>query len=173
MAFDVQGGGSDLAYPHHEMCASIGHVASGSWPFARHYVHAAMVGLDGEKMSKSRGNLVFVSRLLADGVPGDVIRLALLAHHYRTDWTWSDADLAEAAQRHQSWAAAVAAEQAPPAGAVLDEVRRRIADDLDAPGALQVLDRWAAQVRRHEGRDTQAPGAVADLVDALLGVRLR
>lgn len=172
MAFDVQGGGSDLAYPHHEMCASIGHVATGSWPFARHYVHSAMVGLDGEKMSKSRGNLVFVSRLLADGIAGDVIRLALLAHHYRHDWEWHESDLREARARHQRWSAAVAAPEGPRADAVLTEVRHALADDLDAPAALRAVDRWVAQVERSEGRDSQAPAVVADLVDGLLGVSL-
>ncbi len=63
MAFDVEGGGSDLAFPHHEMSASHAQVATGERPHARAYVHAGMVGLDGEKMSKSRGNLVFVSKL--------------------------------------------------------------------------------------------------------------
>lgn len=173
MSFDVQGGGSDLAYPHHEMCASIGHVASGSWPFARHYVHSAMVGLDGEKMSKSRGNLVFVSRLLAEGVAGDVLRLALLAHHYRTDWEWSDADVAEASERHRRWSTASAAAQGPRADAVRDEVRHALAADLDAPAALLAVDRWAAQVLRDEGRDPDAPAAVAALVDSLLGVTLQ
>jgi L-cysteine:1D-myo-inositol 2-amino-2-deoxy-alpha-D-glucopyranoside ligase len=60
---DVQGGGRDLAFPHHEMGAAEAHVATGTWPYARHYTHTGMVGLDGEKMSKSRGNLVFVSAL--------------------------------------------------------------------------------------------------------------
>lgn len=83
--FDVAGGGSDLIFPHHEMGACEGHVATGEWPFARAYVHAGMVGLDGEKMSKSRGNLVFVSHLRETADPM-AIRLALLAHHYRDDW---------------------------------------------------------------------------------------
>ena len=173
MSFDVQGGGSDLAYPHHEMCASLGHVATGDWPFARHYVHSAMVGLDGEKMSKSRGNLVFVSRLLAGGVPPGVLRLALLAHHYRTDWAWTDADLDEARVRHERWAAAAHADRGPRADALLDEVRRAIADDLDAPSALSVVDRWAEHVSYGEGNDEQAPSLVSDMVDALLGVPLR
>src|ERR1019366_8263481 len=77
---DVQGGGRDLVFPHHETCAAQGAVLTGG-PFARSYVHAGMVGYDGAKMSKSRGNLVFVSTLLSDGVDPMVIRLALLAHH--------------------------------------------------------------------------------------------
>ena len=93
MGFDLQGGGKDLAFPHHEMGASEAQVVTGEWPYARTYVHSGMVGLDGEKMSKSKGNLVFVSRLRASGVDPMAIRLALLAHHYRSDWEWTDADL--------------------------------------------------------------------------------
>ena len=87
--FDVQGGGSDLIFPHHEMCAAEARVATDQ-PFAQAYVHSGMVGLDGEKMSKSKGNLVFVSKLRAAGVDPMAIRLALLAHHYRDDWDWTD-----------------------------------------------------------------------------------
>ena len=83
--FDVQGGGSDLLFPHHEMCASAARVATDK-PFAQTYVHSGMVALDGEKMSKSRGNLVFVSQLREAGTDPMAIRLALLAHHYRSDW---------------------------------------------------------------------------------------
>ena len=116
---------------------------TGEWPFARHYVHAGMVGLDGEKMSKSRGNLVFVSQLRADGHDPMAIRLALLAHHYRSDWEWTDAELTAAEARLARWREAVARPAGPPAEPVLDGVRRHQADDLDAPGALQVVDRWA------------------------------
>ena len=101
-SFDVQAGGTDLIFPHHEMSASHARVAlagTGAPVFARRYAHAGMVRLDGEKMSKSRGNLVFVSRLLAAGTDPMAIRLAILAHHYRDDWDWTDAGLAAAAGR--------------------------------------------------------------------------
>ena len=91
--FDVQGGGSDLIFPHHEMGTSQAHLLTDERPFARHFVHAGMVGLGGQKMSKSKGNLVFVSRLRDDGHDPMAIRLALLAHHYRSDWDWTDDDL--------------------------------------------------------------------------------
>jgi L-cysteine:1D-myo-inositol 2-amino-2-deoxy-alpha-D-glucopyranoside ligase len=84
----VQGGGSDLLFPHHEMSAAHAEVGGGRWPFARSYLHAGMVGLDGEKMSKSRGNLVFVSRLRREGVDPGALRLALLSAHYRSDREW-------------------------------------------------------------------------------------
>src|SRR5215467_9420979 len=149
--FDVQAGGSDLIFPHHEMSASHARVALGERAFARRYVHAGMVGLDGEKMSKSLGNLVFVSSLLADGTDPMAIRLAILAHHYRDDWDWTAAGLAAAAGRLARWRAAagrplaVAQDGGPAPGgpaspgalaqaeAVLAGMRERMADDLDAP----------------------------------------
>ncbi len=173
---DVQGGGSDLAFPHHEMGASEAQIATAAWPYARHYTHAAMVRLDGEKMSKSRGNLVFVSKLRRAGHDVNAIRLAILAHHYRTDWDWTDEGLAEADARLAAWRAAVDAPAAAPAQPVLDAVRERLADDLDAPGALAAVDRWAEQTRLRGGAagadDPDAHLLVRDLVDALLGVRL-
>ncbi|GIH47951.1 cysteine--1-D-myo-inosityl 2-amino-2-deoxy-alpha-D-glucopyranoside ligase [Microbispora rosea] len=165
--FDVAGGGSDLIFPHHEMGACEGHVATGEWPFARAYVHAGMVGLDGEKMSKSRGNLVFVSRLRQTADPM-AIRLALLAHHYRADWEWTSDQLAAAEERLARWRAAVARTAGPAGAEVLAAVRERLADDLDAPGALAAIDAWAAE----EGDDASAPALVRDVADALLGVAL-
>ncbi|MBE1536202.1 cysteine--1-D-myo-inosityl 2-amino-2-deoxy-alpha-D-glucopyranoside ligase [Actinomadura algeriensis] len=168
MAFDVEGGGSDLAFPHHEMSASHAQVATGERPHARAYVHAGMVGLDGEKMSKSRGNLVFVSKLRESGTDPMAIRLALLAHHYRADWEWTDAQLRDAAARLARWRAAAARPSGPAAAPVAAAVRARLADDLDAPGALAAIDAWAAA----EGDDPAAPGQVAAIADALLGVAL-
>ncbi|HEU4492473.1 MAG TPA: cysteine--1-D-myo-inosityl 2-amino-2-deoxy-alpha-D-glucopyranoside ligase [Jiangellales bacterium] len=173
MGLDVQGGGTDLAFPHHEMCASQAHVAEAAWPFARAYVHTGMVGLDGEKMSKSRGNLVFVSRLREDGVDPMAVRLALLAHHYRADWEWDDADLRAAAGRLDRWRAATALPAGPPAAPVLDGVRRRVSDDLDAPAALRAVDRWVTEALARGGNDPAAPTAVAAITDALLGIALR
>ncbi|MFL6078723.1 MAG: cysteine--1-D-myo-inosityl 2-amino-2-deoxy-alpha-D-glucopyranoside ligase, partial [Ornithinibacter sp.] len=170
--FDVQGGGSDLVFPHHEMGASEGHVLTGDWPFARHYVHAGMVGLDGEKMSKSRGNLVFVSALRRDGRDPAAVRLAILAHHYRSDWEWTEAHLTSAEARLARWRQAVARPSGAPGDPVLDGLRRHLADDLDAPGALAVVDRWADETLTRGGDDESAPGLVARAVDALLGVRL-
>jgi L-cysteine:1D-myo-inositol 2-amino-2-deoxy-alpha-D-glucopyranoside ligase len=169
---DVQGGGRDLVFPHHEMGAAQAHVVTGEWPYARHYVHAGLVGLDGEKMSKSRGNLVFVSRLREQGEEPGAVRLALLAHHYRADWEWTGADLDTARRRLAAWRSAVAAPAGPDAGPLLAAVRERLADDLDAPGALRAVDRWAEEVRLRGGRDDRAPALVRATVDALLGVPL-
>ncbi|MGH8941080.1 MAG: cysteine--1-D-myo-inosityl 2-amino-2-deoxy-alpha-D-glucopyranoside ligase, partial [Actinomycetes bacterium] len=169
---DVQGGGSDLVFPHHEMGASEAHVLTGRWPFAGHYVHAGMVGLGGEKMSKSKGNLVFVSTLRQTGRDPMAIRLALLAHHYRSDWEWTEADLVAAEARLARWQSAVSRPCGPPAEATLDGLRRTLSDDLDAPGALAVVDRWAAEAEAGDNDDEGAPGVVSRAVNALLGIRL-
>ncbi|GDY52355.1 hypothetical protein SVIO_029780 [Streptomyces violaceusniger] len=172
MGFDVQGGGSDLAFPHHEMGASHAQVLTGERPFAKTYVHAGMVALDGEKMSKSKGNLVFVSALRRDGVDPAAIRLALLAHHYRSDWEWTDGLLREAEGRLGRWRAAVSRPDGPSADALVEEIRGALADDLDSPAALAAVDRWAAAQSATGGTDEGAPGLVSRAVDALLGVAL-
>jgi L-cysteine:1D-myo-inositol 2-amino-2-deoxy-alpha-D-glucopyranoside ligase len=172
MGFDIEGGGSDLAFPHHEMGASHAQVATGEQPHAKAYVHAGMVGLDGEKMSKSRGNLVFVSRLRAEGAEPTAIRLALLAHHYRSDWEWTAAELDRAGARLSRWREAVRMPAGPPAGPLLDEVRRHLADDLDAPAALVAVDRWAERAQAGDDTDERAPDQVRAIADALLGVAL-
>jgi L-cysteine:1D-myo-inositol 2-amino-2-deoxy-alpha-D-glucopyranoside ligase len=169
---DVQGGGSDLAFPHHEMGASHAHAATGQKPFARAYVHAGMVGYQGQKMSKSLGNLVFVSRLRAAGTDPNAIRLALLAHRYSADWEWTDDQLLAAQERLARWRAAVSRPDGPPALDVLAQVRARLADDLDAPGALAAVDAWAAAQEATGGSDAGAPGVVSRLVDGLLGIAL-
>ncbi|MEV5410657.1 cysteine--1-D-myo-inosityl 2-amino-2-deoxy-alpha-D-glucopyranoside ligase [Thermopolyspora sp. NPDC052614] len=165
--FDLMGGGSDLIFPHHEMGASEGHVATGEWPFAKGVAHSGMVALDGEKMSKSRGNLVFVSALRNDLDPM-AIRLALLSHHYRADWEWTPALGRAATERLERWRAAVARDRGPDALPSLAQVRDRLADDLDTVAALAAVDAWAAA----DGDDPDAPALVRDLVDALLGIAL-
>ncbi|MGC5346612.1 cysteine--1-D-myo-inosityl 2-amino-2-deoxy-alpha-D-glucopyranoside ligase [Streptomyces sp. DT24] len=172
MGFDVQGGGSDLVFPHHEMGASHAQALTGEYPFARAYVHAGMVALDGEKMSKSKGNLVFVSALRQAGVDPAAIRLALLAHHYRSDWEWTDQVLADAVERLGRWRAAVSRPDGVSADSLVDEVRVALADDLDAPAALAAVDRWVGRQLADGGTDEGAPGLVSRTVDALLGVAL-
>ncbi|WP_328297790.1 cysteine--1-D-myo-inosityl 2-amino-2-deoxy-alpha-D-glucopyranoside ligase [Streptomyces sp. NBC_00435] len=172
MTFDIQGGGSDLVFPHHEMGASHAQVLTGEFPMAKAYVHAGMVALHGEKMSKSKGNLVFVSALRRAGVDPAAIRLALLSHHYRADWEWTDAVLAEAVARLERWRAAVSRPDGIPADALVEEVREALANDLDAPAALAAVDRWAELQIASDGDDESAPGLVSRTVDALLGVAL-
>ncbi|MEV6565612.1 cysteine--1-D-myo-inosityl 2-amino-2-deoxy-alpha-D-glucopyranoside ligase [Streptomyces kronopolitis] len=172
MGFDVQGGGSDLAFPHHEMGASHAQALTGEHPFAKAYVHAGMVGLNGEKMSKSKGNLVFVSTVRREGTDPAAIRLALLAHHYRADWEWTDAVLEQAVERLARWRAAVSRPDGPSADALVEEIRTALADDLDSPAALVAVDRWAAAQQDGGGTDEGAPGLASRAVDALLGVAL-
>jgi L-cysteine:1D-myo-inositol 2-amino-2-deoxy-alpha-D-glucopyranoside ligase len=164
---DVQGGGSDLVFPHHELGAAEASVVTGEWPFARAFVHQAMVGYDGEKMSKSRGNLVFVSQLRSDGVDPMAIRLALLAHDHQHDWEWQPADLDAAVQRLAVWRAAFARAMGPAARPVVDALRESLADGLRTPDALLVVDAWA----HAPGSDEASPALVGTAVDALLGIR--
>ena len=171
VGFDVQAGGSDLIFPHHEMCAAQGRVATDE-PFAQAYLHSGMVGLDGEKMSKSKGNLVFVSSLRASGVDPMTIRLALLAHHYREDWDWTDELLESAQSRLNLWREAVRLAAGLNADQVLAQVRAALAHDLDAPAALAAVDAWAGASVTIDSDDAEAPALVARVCDALLGVAL-
>ena len=170
--FDVQGGGSDLAFPHHEMSASHAQAAFDGLSFARAYVHAGMVGYQGEKMSKSKGNLVLVSRLLWSGVDPMTLRLAILAHHYRSDWEWTEHDLATGQTRLDAWRKAVGAASYGEAVGLARDVRAALADDLDAPSALAAVDAWAAGVLTGTSGDGSGAGLLRDLVDARLGVLL-
>jgi L-cysteine:1D-myo-inositol 2-amino-2-deoxy-alpha-D-glucopyranoside ligase len=169
---DIQGGGSDLIFPHHEFSAAHAECVTGERRFARHYVHAGMIGWHGHKMSKSRGNLVLVSRLRADGVEPAAIRLGLLAGHYRADRSWSAEVLQEAQARLACWRQAVALPSGPDATDVLARVRRYLADDLDTPKTIAALDGWATDALEYRGSDADAPALVATAVDALLGVDL-
>jgi L-cysteine:1D-myo-inositol 2-amino-2-deoxy-alpha-D-glucopyranoside ligase len=149
---DLHGGGSDLIFPHHECEAAQSEAATGE-PFVRHWMHQAMVRMDGEKMSKSLGNLVFVSELRKEW-DTRAIRLAAVAHHYRTPWEWRDDLMAESAARLERWLAAGAGD------AALDEVRAALDDDLDTPGAVAAIDAAVAA------------GHGASAAAALLGVDL-
>ena len=150
---DLHGGGSDLIFPHHECERAQSEAATGE-PFVRHWMHVAMVFKDGHKMSKSLGNLVFVDALRREWDPR-AIRLAVLVHHYRGEWEWNEGLMPAATERLRAWSAASG-----PAGTVLDEVRDRLDDDLDTPGAIAAIDRAVGR-----GEDV---GAAA----MLLGVRL-
>ncbi len=169
---DVQGGGNDLIYPHHECSAAHAEVLTGAAPFAAHYVHAGMIGLDGDKMSKSKGNLVFVSRLRGDGVDPMAVRLGLLAGHYRADREWTDEVLKDGQERLARWRAAAGAPAGPSGEGLLAAVRESLADDLDTPAVLAVVDAWAEAALSGVGDDETAPELMARTVDALLGVRL-
>jgi L-cysteine:1D-myo-inositol 2-amino-2-deoxy-alpha-D-glucopyranoside ligase len=166
---DVQGGGSDLVFPHHEMSAGQAQTAHPGSVFAEIYAHAGMVGYQGQKMSKSVGNLVFVSRLREQGVDPAALRLALLAHHYRSDWEWTDDDLPRAEKRLATWRSQLPRTSIDRARWLVDELRGALASDLDTPRALARLDEWAG---RDEPGDGAGESAVRDLVDARLGILL-
>jgi L-cysteine:1D-myo-inositol 2-amino-2-deoxy-alpha-D-glucopyranoside ligase len=123
-------------------------------------------------MSKSRGTLVFVSKLRRAGVDPSAIRLGLFADHYRTDRQWSDAVLEQAQQRLARWRQAAALESGPGAEETVARLRQHLADDLDTPKALAAVDSWVQQALTYGGPDTAAPGLVRTAVDALLGVTL-
>jgi L-cysteine:1D-myo-inositol 2-amino-2-deoxy-alpha-D-glucopyranoside ligase len=110
--------------------------------------------------------------LRRDGVDPAAIRLALLAHHYRADWEWTDQVLQDAVTRLGHWRAAVSRPDGPPAEALVEEIREALANDLDAPAALAAVDRWTVLQEESGGTDTGAPGVVSRAVDALLGVAL-
>lgn len=170
-SFAIQGGGADLKFPHHEYSAAHAEAAHGVERMARHYVHTGMIGLDGVKMSKSLGNLVFVHKLVDAGVSPSAIRLGVFAGHYRSDRDWSDAVVEEATARLARWRDALdnpgtLAE----AEALVAAVRRHLADDLDTPSALAAVDEWAAA--RTEAGDAAAASLVRTALNSLLGVRI-
>ena len=175
-SFDVQGGGSDLVFPHHEMCASEAQVADPTHRFARTYSHAGMVGYDGEKMSKSRGNLVFVSALRNSDVDPAAIRLALLRHHYRSDWEWADSELWAAVDTLADWRRALALGAGAPTDKLVGAVLDALADDLDAPTALAAVQSWVDATlgtgQLADAGDPDASATVHQLLDAALGLSL-
>lgn len=170
-SFDVQGGGSDLIFPHHEMCAAEAVAATGE-AFAKAYVHVAMVGLDGEKMSKSKGNLVLVSKLREAGVDPMAIRLVLLGHHHGTEWSWTQADLDANVERLARWRTAVDGSRSVGADETVRAVREAVADDLHADRALEAIDAWVAASVLAEGDTEGARDAIRTLIDGLLGIAL-
>lgn len=168
--FAVQGGGSDLAFPHHEFSAAHAEAASGKPRMAGHYVHTGMIGLEGTKMSKSLGNLVFVHKLTEAGHSPSAIRLGIYASHYRSDRDWSDAILQKAEERLTTWSEAVENPGSMDAAENLVlALRTRLADDLDTPGALAVVDAWAETDRGED--DPQAAAVVKTALNGLLGVQ--
>ena len=171
-SFDVQGGGDDLIFPHHEMSASEAQAAFDGLTFAKAYAHVGMVGYQGEKMSKSKGNLVLVSKLREDGVDPMAIRLALLRHHYRDTWEWTDADLSSAEDLLATLREAVAAGDGAPTSGLVEKVHSALATDLDAPTAVTAPRDWAWATRDGDRSEPGAGDVVRRLADASLGLLL-
>ena len=168
-SIDIQGGGSDLIFPHHEMCASQAHVLTGK-ELAATYVHSAMIGLDGEKMSKSKGNLVFVSKLISAGVDPMVIRFALISQHYRKDRMWSDEVLVDATKRVARIREALSLNSVGQTDTVIAGVINALSQDLDTPAAIYAVEDWAEQsINGATGGDAHN---LSTALDALLGLAL-
>ena len=164
---DVQGGGSDLKFPHHEMSAAHAQTVTGK-PFSRNYLHTGLVSLDGQKMSKSLGNLVFVSKLCATGIDPMAIRLHILSNHYRSEWEWFANDLTEAAQKLETWRQAF---ELPAAASDISlEIATALTQDLNTPKAVSLITDWATQSLSGTDLEAGSGQSVKRTVDALLGI---
>ena len=171
----IQGGGSDLIFPHHEMCAAQGEVMNNA-TFSQYFMHTGMIGYQGEKMSKSKGNLVFVSNLRAAGVDAMAIRLALLANHYRSDREWDDALLQNATERLDRWRKGFAKPEGPEIEATISGVVDALNNDLDTTRALAHIDAWVEKAIADSNSDKNSKlsntGKLARFVDSILGIAL-
>lgn len=169
----LQGGGADLLFPHHYMTALQGR-ARHKVAFARHYAHAGMIRYRGEKMSKSLGNLVFVSELIAGGLPPMAIRLALLSGHYRLERDWSDSVLSVGRDRYEAILRLLSREQIPDYTSLMQAIADALADDLDTPSALRLLDEFILKVEKSEPdpewKNPRSPGNLSRFLDGLLGL---
>ena len=165
---DLHGGGTDLIFPHHECEVAQSEALTGK-PFVRHWLHSAMVAYEGEKMSKSLGNLVFISDLLKVADPR-AIRLALMHHHYRSGFEWHDTDIQDGNALLHRLAAAAQRETGPDPSGYANRVRDAIDHDLDTPKALEALGELADAVLSG-GADPTAPDVLREL-SALLGINL-
>jgi L-cysteine:1D-myo-inositol 2-amino-2-deoxy-alpha-D-glucopyranoside ligase len=166
---DIQGGGSDLIFPHHEMCASQAQVLSGK-PLAGTYVHAGMIGFDGEKMSKSKGNLVFVSKLVDAGRDPMAIRWALMKDHYRKDRMWTYELLVTAEQEINALRFCLAQADVAPTSDLIKMIVDALSNDLNTQTVLTELNRW---VGRTQSGDTGGDAEnLVCVLDALLGIKI-
>jgi L-cysteine:1D-myo-inositol 2-amino-2-deoxy-alpha-D-glucopyranoside ligase len=166
---DLQGGGSDLIFPHHFMSAQIVNAAYGR-DFAKYFVHAAMIGLDGEKMSKSKGNLVFVSKLLEAKVDPMAIRWALLKGHYQEDRAWSNELLKTAELEINQIRRSLSQSEVSDSAELISGLIFDISNNLDTPSALKRLLDWS---RKSESNgDVNQSGLVSRAIDSLLGLAL-
>lgn len=167
-SIDIQGGGADLVFPHQEM--TVTHHLDFEPPVrVRGQMNTGIVAFEGEKMSKSLGNLVLVSKLVERGFEPMAVRLALLNHRWNSNWEYTDEELSLAERRLTRWRRArhtggAGAEQ------LLDHVRALLADNLNTPAALEAIDEWAECNERADDRD----GAVLfdDMCKTLFGVHL-
>lgn len=168
-AIDIQGGGSDLIFPHHEMSAAQSRSMTNQ-RFARSYVHAGMIGLNGEKMSKSLGNLVFVSTLISSGVSPAAIRWALMQHSYAEDLMWSENLLDAASSEIERLQLNLARMEVAPTDLVIREIIAALSSNLDTPRALRAIDQWMKETE--SGKSGGVAGELGRALDTLLGITL-
>lgn len=166
---DIQGGGSDLIFPHHEMSAAQARVSTGR-SFAQFYVHTGMIGLDGQKMSKSLGNLVFVSTLVRSGVNPMAIRCALMMHGYAADRMWDDELLLTAQSFLDSLTLALSQTQCAPTSNLIQEIIQALSGNLDTKKVFALLQDWISESAK--GTEGGNPGELSRTLDALLGVAI-
>ena len=165
----LQAGGSDLIFPHHYMTALQAKALTGV-EFASCYSHAGMIGLDGEKMSKSKGNLVFVSKLRQEGVSPALIRIALFADRYSTDRMWSRELVDEANKLLTRLLSALSRQEVAPTFEVVQEIVNAISDDLNTPKVFDLLNTWS--LKTEEGQVGGSPGEISRALDTYLGITL-
>ena len=165
----LQAGGSDLIFPHHYMTALQAKALTGV-EFASCYSHSGMIGLDGEKMSKSKGNLVFVSKLRQEGVSPALIRIALFANRYSTDRMWSRELVDEANKLLTRLLSALSRQEVAPTFEVVQEIVNAISDDLNTPKVFDLLNTWS--LKTEEGQVGGSPGEISRALDTYLGITL-
>lgn len=168
-AIDIQGGGSDLIFPHHDMSAAQGLVSTGQ-NFARFFVHAGMIGLDGAKMSKSLGNLIFVSRLINDGIEPMAIRLALLGHHYRSDHMWGSTEISDASAFLERIRLNLARMEVAPTQPLISDLLTALSNDLDTVRVLELIASWCTATEN--GASGGSAGQLSRVLDDLLGLAI-
>ncbi len=168
-SIDIQGGGSDLIFPHHEMSAAQAKILQGR-EFASHYVHSGMIGLDGVKMSKSLGNLVFVSKLVEAGINPMSIRWALMESHYSTDRSWSDELLQDSIAWIDRLRRALSMMEVAPTAPVIRNIASALSNNLDTPAALSELKKWI--IASENQSDGGEAGELSRAIDAILGLAI-
>ena len=168
-SIDIQGGGSDLIFPHHEMSAAQSRSINNK-KFAKSYVHAGMIGLDGEKMSKSLGNLVFVSKLIASGVNPAAIRWALMGHHYANDLMWSQSLIEKASVEIERLQLNLARMEVAPTDSVIQGIIEALSNNLDTPRVISLITEWMNSTE--SGKSGGVAGELSRALDTLLGITL-
>jgi L-cysteine:1D-myo-inositol 2-amino-2-deoxy-alpha-D-glucopyranoside ligase len=168
-AIDIQGGGSDLIFPHHEMSAAQSRII-GRQRFARSYIHSGMIGLDGEKMSKSRGNLVFVAKLISSGVDPMAIRWALLGRHFSEDLMWSETTLNHAVSEIDELRLQLSRVDVAPTQVVIESIIGALGNNLDTEKVQQIIRTWMKETK--DGAIGGEAGELSRALDSLLGLAL-